>query len=237
MSHTYSHILITCIYRYEERNVKSSGMARKYDPAVPEFLHNKPQKFVKRCLKQLKASAASKICQSEEGFQVTSGNFTYEVSIIKPDCSCNYFQTKNMLCKHLLAVLHRNDLWEQLPEEWRHHNRLVLHLTTVLQSEGPGKVPARVPISKAKKTTAFVASRMLLKQLTQVLYMLRDEAEQEHYKKDLQKLLVHYGKTTWKSTSLPAARRILKRALRPGNTRRFQGKNRSLLFVRVCILI
>ena len=48
------------IHRYVDENVRRSGMYRNYNKVLPEWLHNKPQKFTRHCAERLASAKAVK---------------------------------------------------------------------------------------------------------------------------------------------------------------------------------
>ena len=89
------------IHRYDEENVRKSGMYRNYNKVLPKWLHDKPQKFTRQCSERIaSAKEINKIdieVRSMENFifQVHSFSST-DIYIITlgdktamPQCTCN----------------------------------------------------------------------------------------------------------------------------------------------------
>ena len=48
------------IHRYIDENVRRSGMYRSYNKVLPEWLHDKPQKFTRHCAERIASAKAIK---------------------------------------------------------------------------------------------------------------------------------------------------------------------------------
>ena len=48
------------IHGYVEGNVRRSGMYRNYNKVLPEWLHDKPQKFTRHCAERITSAKAIK---------------------------------------------------------------------------------------------------------------------------------------------------------------------------------
>lgn len=125
-----------------ELNTKGSESYRRYNKAIPNYLHNKPRPFLNHCKWRINFSndiqkedikevnSDSKVGQ----FQVKSqsSNIWYELSFGSennmPRCSCPDFCHTGLPCKHFFAIFSNYPKWQwdSLPEQYREHPNLSL---------------------------------------------------------------------------------------------------------------
>lgn len=108
-------------FRYITKNVSSLKSFRKYAEDIPQFLQEKPEAFVKHCLKRLGTSDLS-VTNTAEHFVVNSDSgASYQVNTDVPACTCLDWQQYNWPCKHILKVMLDYPAygWEFLPETYR----------------------------------------------------------------------------------------------------------------------
>ena len=124
---------VACFGRYHHHNVSSLASLRSYAGDIPQFLHNKPPKFIEHCLKRMVPSAhisRDNITEIIDGvFHVTSASNvdkTYTVRLAStnsdtaPWCDCNDWARFHLPCKHILSIFHHfsNWSWSALPSEY-----------------------------------------------------------------------------------------------------------------------
>ena len=109
-------------------NIRPLSGYRAYDPSVPEFLHELPIPFRNEVLKNVEKTEG--ISQShiekidDNNFKVASfeiPDLFYLVNFNKPSCSCYYFQSTNIVCKHFCLVFKwfPKNGWETLDIQYR----------------------------------------------------------------------------------------------------------------------
>ena len=108
-------------YSYVEENIRRSSQYRRYNRALPEWLHNKPKSFTKHCVEKIALSQEIEaehitMVENKDGddcvrFNIQSvrnGDQKYLVSFSgKNACKCECFDWKKTLlpCKHIVAVV------------------------------------------------------------------------------------------------------------------------------------
>ena len=121
----------SAIAQYYEKNVKFTGINRKFNDKLPEFMHCRPTSFIKQCYKVYKAAELDFQDCSEEQlilsknhelmiYDVKSayGSAVYQVHWKKPFCSCPAFANfKPYPCKHffILILMLKELTWDNLP--------------------------------------------------------------------------------------------------------------------------
>ena len=105
------------IHRYVEQNVRRSGTYRNCNKVLPEWLHDKPQKFTRHCGERIALGKAIKKRDSEVRsmkcliFQIHSSanNDIYTITLgdktTMPQCTCENWGKSSMPCKHMFAVM------------------------------------------------------------------------------------------------------------------------------------
>ena len=105
------------IHRYVEQNVRRSGTYRNCNKVLPEWLHDKPQKFTRHCRERIALGKAIKKRDSEVRsmkcliFQIHSSanNDIYTITLgdktTMPQCTCENWGKSSMPCKHMFAVM------------------------------------------------------------------------------------------------------------------------------------
>ena len=125
---TYSFVLF--IQRYNELNLKSSEMYRKYDSRVPNFLHNRPKDLVHHILKRSQPAYPDSLIRSSGNklFIVRSelGDDEYQVWLGSdtslPSCQCFNYKVNKLPCKHLCAVVNLPEVgWESLGASFKNY--------------------------------------------------------------------------------------------------------------------
>ena len=106
-------------------------MYRTYKRIIPEWLHNRPKKYIKHCLEKLDLSAEISTSEIQKHDMLTYSvksttypNKFYEVflgdDLIIPSCQCPEWKKKLLPCKHLLAVTNMlEDGWNCLSKKYR----------------------------------------------------------------------------------------------------------------------
>ena len=104
-------------FRYVEENVRRSGMYRKYNKTLPDWLNDKPYKFTKHCLDRIASSKnirkSDVVVEDKEknNFRVRSvgQNNLYSVCLgddsSLPTCTCDDWRRTLMPCKHMFAII------------------------------------------------------------------------------------------------------------------------------------
>ena len=121
-----------CIHfnRYKELNLKSSGMYRKYNNNVPDFLHNRPNGIVQHIMKRAFPKYPSSFVKgcghrlymvnsesSNQRYQVWLGSDTQ-----LPSCQCIDYRKNRLPCKHICAVVSLPDVgWQSLRGSFNNH--------------------------------------------------------------------------------------------------------------------
>lgn len=119
--------------------MKSSDTSRAYNSEIPDFLHNRPHKFVKHVMKRWEDAgvlSCKVTANSANTFQLQSMNASYLVKIDagdgRPDCTCRDWYNTHWPCKHILSILRSDDAasitWESLPLQYRQSPFFNLHL-------------------------------------------------------------------------------------------------------------
>ena len=123
------------IHRYTIDNVKFSSDFKLYDESIPPYLHNRPQWFVKHCMRRLHAAtefigediqiltASTFIVRGQSFKQQQDSNErnSYKVFLGSddeyPTCECVDFKLHCLPCKHMFAILTvvPGYSWESLP--------------------------------------------------------------------------------------------------------------------------
>ena len=97
---------------------------------VPDYLHNRPPKFVKHCLKskfaaqEIQENDITCLNHKEGKFHVKSSRnkkVSYLVQFIVPSCMCESWRQSTFLCKHFFAIFNFFPKWQfsNLPESYR----------------------------------------------------------------------------------------------------------------------
>ena len=117
-----------CCYRYVENNIRCLETIRAYSETVPEFLRNRPRKFVEHCLRRIPPSVvdinANNISAvGDNAYIVRSRDKRYHVrcdrlTVLTPSCECPDWQRNFFPCKHMLAIC-RVYGWTCFPEPYR----------------------------------------------------------------------------------------------------------------------
>ncbi|XP_046856088.1 uncharacterized protein LOC124449187 [Xenia sp. Carnegie-2017] len=118
------------LQHYLDANMRLSSAYCKYNPSIPEYLHNRPPHFLKCCLENRYASAIYKqddippVNLKKGTFNVKSESNVGKKHFIdfrEPSCTCNIWHTTHFPCKHFFAVFSFYDEWdfESLPEDYR----------------------------------------------------------------------------------------------------------------------
>ena len=96
-----------------------SELCKTYATDVPEFLRNRPTRFVKHCMDRLGRIKGMVVSDSDEGFMVhnPSSGKDYRVVLEILACECPDFARNHWPCKHILAVVSKMG-WETLPESF-----------------------------------------------------------------------------------------------------------------------
>ena len=124
--------------RYMDTNLRLSSCYRKYNPAIPKYLHNRPPQFVKHCLKSNFASAEYKqydirCVNHEKGeFLVRSSRDSdtfYALHFGQPSCQCESWRKTQYPCKHFYAIFNFFEEWNfsRLPEFYKNSVFITLH--------------------------------------------------------------------------------------------------------------
>lgn len=96
-------------YQQLDTNLRRSSCYRRYNQAIPEYLHNRPPQFVKHCLKSNFASADYKqydircVNHEKREFLVKSSRDSdklYAVEFSQPSCQCDSWRKTQYPCKH-----------------------------------------------------------------------------------------------------------------------------------------
>ena len=108
------------IPRYVEENVRRSGMYRNYNKVLPEWLHDKPQKFTRHCAERIASAKAIKKSDIEVRsienliFQVHSSSSTdiHTITVgdktTMPQCTCEDRGKNLMPCNngpYIVAIM------------------------------------------------------------------------------------------------------------------------------------
>ena len=123
-------------------NKRCSEAYRRYNKAIPKYLHNKPRPFLNHCKKRMNFSSEIRKKDIKEisvdtkngQFHVRSqsSNIWYELSFGSesnmPRCSCPDFSNTGLPCKHFFAIFSNYPKWQwdSLPEQYREHPQLSL---------------------------------------------------------------------------------------------------------------
>ena len=100
---------------YIEQNLRSSTCYRLYDKAIPDWLHNRPKKYVAHCIAKIEASsyiANDKITKERENkYAVPSETEEDRMDLVYfgddntlPSCTCFEWKRHSIPCKHIMAV-------------------------------------------------------------------------------------------------------------------------------------
>jgi hypothetical protein len=122
-------ICVHVLSRYLQLNVQYSESYRRYNPAIPSFLVNRPRDMVEHILvryqKATEMESANVVKVRDGVFQVQSASqrhqkytVTFGSSEAMPECDCEDWQRTHWLCKHFCAILlhHPDGNWEALGE-------------------------------------------------------------------------------------------------------------------------
>ncbi|XP_078489944.1 uncharacterized protein LOC144746767 [Ciona intestinalis] len=114
--------------KYIDENALASDSYRSYLNYIPPYLHNRPPKIVKHCMKRLNnASSIPTDDVTRVGctvFKVRSSESLLEYEVYFgsesefPKCSCPDFKKWFLPCKHMFAVFNKYDdvSWSSLPK-------------------------------------------------------------------------------------------------------------------------
>lgn len=117
--------LFYSLFRYYAANIKCLDTVRAYHTAVPDFLRNRPRRFVEHCMKRLISAETFKFITTlkDNVYAVKSDDSTYTVhtSGTMPSCECPDWYRHGLPCKHLLAVIVNVEglSWSVLPQAYR----------------------------------------------------------------------------------------------------------------------
>ena len=115
---------------YLENNLKFSSAYGRYISTVPLYLHNRPPKFVKHCLRSrfqageyqdgdvLPVNFQKGECHVKSS---SKSNQKHLVQLTIPTCTCEAWQKSQYPCKHFFAVFAAYQEWDfsSLPEEYK----------------------------------------------------------------------------------------------------------------------
>ncbi|KAJ8315774.1 hypothetical protein KUTeg_007924 [Tegillarca granosa] len=114
-----------CLKSYVEKNVKAKSLSKFYSSTVPEFLHDRPKRFVDHCLGRLSDALMYNIDDidqvSSSVYTVksqTEKNIVYTVCLNVPSCDCIDFKMNFMPCKHLIASILQFKCWEEVSHDY-----------------------------------------------------------------------------------------------------------------------
>ena len=113
--------------------MRALDVVRSYDAHVPLFLHNRPPKFIKHCLKRLPPEVQippqdiADVGSGTFAVHSTTEDLSYRVHVTSADtvtapwCDCVDWSRHHLPCKHLLAVMTQVPQWgwDKLPQEYR----------------------------------------------------------------------------------------------------------------------
>ncbi|XP_053392117.1 uncharacterized protein LOC123539246, partial [Mercenaria mercenaria] len=112
---------------YTRNNIVCLSTFKKYSEDVPEFLVNRPKKFVMHCLKRMTPELdinADNITPLDSGYEVRSPsgqNYHVILSEEIPSCTCPDWEMFHWPCKHMLAIFKNiEDIdWNTLSVQYR----------------------------------------------------------------------------------------------------------------------
>lgn len=130
--------------------MKSSDGYRKYNQAVPQALHNRPNGVVKHIMSRIQAGyPCQKIRQALPGIynaRSDTGNDEYQVWLgsddYLPSCQCLDYKRNRLPCKHICAVIRLPNVgWESLGSRFASHPLLTLDECVLQPSKPRAKSP------------------------------------------------------------------------------------------------
>ena len=96
-------------FRYVEANVRRSSLYRKYNEILPQWLSNKPKKFVDHCIEKIGLAKCiplqniSKVDENTYLVQTSKNSPTYNVRLLNnsklPFCECEAWRNTMLPCK------------------------------------------------------------------------------------------------------------------------------------------
>ena len=115
---------------YLQSNLKSSSAYGRFSHTVPDYLHNRPPRFVKHCLSsrfaaaEYQATDVSPVNFWKGEFHVkfsSKSNQNHLVNFSTPSCSCADWRKTQYPCKHFFAVFATYEEWDfnSLPVNYR----------------------------------------------------------------------------------------------------------------------
>ena len=154
------------IYRYVKENVRRSGIYRNYNKVLPEWLHDKPQKFTRHCAERITSAKAIKKSDIEVRsmenliFQVhsSSSNDVYTITLgdkmTMPQCTCEDWGKNLMPCKHMFAIMDHIECvsWQSFSEKYRLDNTVVSEDGIANQPIDDGILKNNIEKSQVKET-------------------------------------------------------------------------------------
>ena len=135
---------------------------------MPLFLHNRPPKFIKHCLKQLPPEVQippqdiADVGSGTFAVHSTTEDLSYMVhmastdTVTAPWCDCVDWSCRHLPCKHLLAVMMQVPQWgwDKLPQEYRSLPVFTLDPDLLEDVQRCCHRPATQPTASSTETTS-----------------------------------------------------------------------------------
>ena len=182
-----------------------SGYTRKYNYDVPEFMRDKPRKFVNHMRERMTAAAkiratSVKVIDEKNGLFKVQGrgtdtwyklNFAASGSDEMPHCQCPDWAQNLLPCKHFLAVMREHPAWNwsKFPRQYRQFPFITQDDFIVSKVRPPNEnVEAfqevdissqmdfkELPTFKPNHRSKATACREVLKEMKSLTYIVYDE--------------------------------------------------------------
>ncbi|KAI8513594.1 hypothetical protein Bbelb_079180 [Branchiostoma belcheri] len=202
--------------KYIELNVRYSPGYSMYSSTLPNFLKNRPRDMVEHILSRyedarLHIDPCSIVNKGDGVFQVKSSSqstyhtISFGTNNTMPSCTCTDWMRYKLPCKHLCAVFQHVPEWgwESFPSKYKDNPIFTLdtkYLGHIPSSDGPDEDDNDAIIStitvddsackeEVKKVTLRTQCASVIRELTELTYLVHDEEYLELLKTELEDIL------------------------------------------------